>query len=106
MYYDESKFPGLELVHQTEAYDYEWDIFSIFKESETGYFFWIAEGGCSCNSPLEDVTKSDLTRGTKQELMRDFNEWIGQSDDNSGWYSLKPSGGDRVRELEEVARLR
>lgn len=105
MYYNESNFPGLELVLQTDAYDYEWDIFSVFKETETGYFYWIDESGCSCSSPLEDVSKADLTRGTKQELMLAFRSWLGE-EEAKGWaYSLKPQGGDRTRCLEEIAKL-
>lgn len=95
---------GLEMVLQTEAYDYEWDIFTIFKEAETGYYFWIDEGGCSCNGPLEDVySKSDFTRGTKQELMRAFSNWLGT--DEEGHWSLKPQGGDRTRYLEQLAAI-
>jgi hypothetical protein len=95
---------GLELVFQSEAYDYEWDIFTVFKETETGYFFWINESGCSCNSPLEDIySKADFTRGTKQELMLAFSNWLG-SEEGFG-YSLKPSGGDRTRDLAEIAKL-
>ena len=93
---------GLEMVLQTAAYDYEWDIFTIFKEAETGYYYWIAEGGCSCNSPLEDVrSKSDFTRGSKQELMRAFSEWI----NDSSIYSLRPQGADRTEYLAELARI-
>lgn len=94
---------GLEMVFQSEAYDYEWNIFSVFKEAETGYYFWIEESGCSCNSPLEDISsKSDFTRGTKQELMLAFSNWIGTAD---SIYSLKPQGGERTRHLEELARV-
>lgn len=94
---------GLELVLQTEAYDYEWNIFSIFKEKATGYYYWIDESGCSCNGPLEDVfAKSDFTRGTKQELMLAFRRWIGKED---SVYSLKPQGADRIDYLEQLAKI-
>jgi len=93
---------GLEMVLQTEAYDYQWDIFTIFKEAETGYYYWIAESGCSCDGPLEDVrSKSDFTRGSKQELMRAFSEWI----NDSSIYSLRPQGADRTEYLAELARI-
>ncbi len=94
---------GLELVLQTEAYDYDWNMFSVFKEAETGYFYWIEEAGCSCNSPLEDVeSKADFTRGTKQELMLAFSKWL---DPGNYGNSLKPQGVDKTRYLEEIAKL-
>jgi hypothetical protein len=93
---------GLEMALQTEAYDYEWDIFTIFKESDTGYYYWIAESGCSCNSPLEDVrSKSDFTRGSKQELMLAFSEWI----NDGSIHSLRPQGADRTEYLADLARI-
>jgi hypothetical protein len=96
---------GLELVLQTEAYDYEWDIFTVFKESATEYYYWIEEGGCSCHGPLEDITaKSDFTRGTKQELTNAFKTWLGSDEDRDMW-SLRPKGNDRIKYLEELSRI-
>ncbi len=101
--FDYSKW-GLEMALQTEAYDYEWNIFTVFKEPKTGYFYWIDEAGCSCNSPLEDVmSKADFTRGTKQELMKAFSKWAPKKSKSS--WSLKPVNGDRTRYLEELAQL-
>lgn len=73
---DARRFPGLRLVLQTDREYSAWEVFSVFEEIGTKYYYWIGEIGGPSNNPLDKVTKSDLTRGTKQELYRAMRGWL------------------------------
>lgn len=38
---------------------YEWDQITVVRAD--GRLYWIEEGGCSCNGPLENTAISDMT---------------------------------------------
>jgi len=97
-YYDEVKFPGLVLVEQTGMYDYDWNVFTIFKEPATRYYYWIAESGCSCVGPLEESSKADLDRGYVAEMRAAFKSWL-----ESEPY-MDPA--ERIEYLEKVHQIR
>jgi hypothetical protein len=97
-YYDEIKFPGLVVVEQTSMYDYDWNVFTIFKEPETGYYYWIEESGCSCTGPLDDTSKADLDRGDLAEMRAAFKVWL-----DSEPY-MDPN--ERIEYLEKLNQIR
>ncbi len=62
---------GLEMVGDVEWDDesYEFNMTAVWRDKETGQFYWADDSGCSCPSPFEDYHGRDgLTTGTADEL--------------------------------------
>lgn len=52
-------------------YDYEWEQFISYYDPTSGMFYWIADSGCSCNSPWDEITTiGDMQVGRKDEFLR------------------------------------
>lgn len=46
---------GLEIFESIDtAGSYEFDIFCIWKQEETGNLYWDSDSGCSCPSPFDN----------------------------------------------------
>lgn len=70
------KIVGATEVLTYEDGGYEWDYFGSWHDPEAGVFYWYDDAGCSCYGPMEDVhTVSDLSVGSKDELIRAFKEF-------------------------------
>lgn len=61
IYSNPEKF-GLRLVDSGDRADsYEFDIFAVFRNIESGQLSWTKDSGCSCPTPFEEHGVDDLT---------------------------------------------
>jgi len=97
-YYFEPDTFGLEHVGAVDWLRgegcYEWEETTVFFRAEDGLFYWDSGSGCSCDGPLEGVTKlDDLTSGNlsalSAELMRYFGSVSGYREDKDGVLALE-----------------
>ena len=51
---------GLNLVDSLEGeQDYSFDILAVWKDKDSGKFYFVSDSGCSCPVPFEDVRGLD-----------------------------------------------
>ena len=61
-YYDPENAGVTQLwLHDNDNDSYTYDIIALYQENSTKKLYWGTTQGCSCNSPFEDETLSDLT---------------------------------------------
>lgn len=73
--YHQPEHFGLEIVDSVEWSDgfYQFDTTVVWRDPETGEFFYADDSGCSCPSPFEDfTTRKHLTPVTAQEFAREM----------------------------------
>lgn len=56
--YNDSPFPGYDLVVEDFDGDYEWSLTAVFYRD--GLFYTFRDVGCSCNGPYEGAVEDDL----------------------------------------------
>jgi hypothetical protein len=56
---------------------YEWDVFVVYRNIATGEFYYVYDGGCSCNDPAMSIeTDADLTGPvTISQIHSALDEW-------------------------------
>ena len=71
IYYNPEAF-GLQTVDDVDvAGDWEFDTLLVLQNTTTKELFYLQDSGCSCPTPFEDMTVSDLqpiTRGNLKEF--------------------------------------
>ena len=72
--------PGFEVLQEIEegGLSYEFHILALWRETATGALFFGTDSGCSCPSPWESTSESDLTpitRETFDEFERAVNDF-------------------------------
>lgn len=103
-YYNPGDF-GLEIVDSIDSnYDsYGFDMFILWKHTESGKFYIGTDSGCSCPSPFEDVHSLDSL--TEVDSFSNFewylNEWLG---DSLEWHDHKNDLHHYVDNLKKLAR--
>lgn len=83
--YDEP-VPGFELINEINEpnLSYEFNTFGIFRKKGTRELFWGTDQGCSCPSPWERHTESNLNpivRNTYNEFEVAVNEFPADLED-------------------------
>jgi hypothetical protein len=89
-YWDEPEGTGLELIASLEdpGACYSFDIFAVWRDTESGDLFYDHDSGCSCPSPFGNIgSLSSLTR-------LDPNRWAAFEADVEAWN--KNDYGDSV----------
>lgn len=110
-YYFEPKEHGLVSVGEVDWIDgcYDWDTTTVFYCPEDGLFYWESGSGCSCNGPLEGVTKrEDLESGTFFQLSNDLNKHLADTLE-SKYESQKTkerAGMEMTRVIEAAMRVK
>ena len=77
VYYSPEAF-GLSVIATEREPDlsYQFNIFSIWQDNETGRYFFGSDRGCSCPTPFEKVEhKSQLPEGTLEDAKRALQTW-------------------------------
>ncbi len=76
IYYSPEEY-GLEVVFEKEAgRDYDFDMFVVWRDPDTGQLYWGEDAGCSCPSPFEGYGYDDLRTGDVDDLLRDYRSWL------------------------------
>lgn len=91
-YYQPEAF-GLEIYASCgDGGGYDWDVFLVWKHTETGKVYVWSGSGCSCYGPCDDITQLDqLDEVTSRaDLLAQFEAWYTPG----GWSS--PSEADAV----------
>lgn len=48
---------------------YQFNQTMVFRNTESGKFYWADDSGCSCPMPFENTTTDDLASGTKYDVL-------------------------------------
>lgn len=84
--YNDPAAYGLTFVGEHDAGEmYQWDIFAVWKDNETGRYYWGHDSGCSCNWAFEDMDGLDgLESGNRHDAIAALEDWGGRWTDVSG----------------------
>lgn len=92
LYTDPEHF-GLEVIWELNDPNasYSFDIFVVWKHTETGKIYWAEDAGCSCPSPFEDYTSLD--HATEVISMHDFMDEVAEYFNSLAPWNYDPEGG-------------
>lgn len=81
IYYAPEKH-GLTTVGEFDMSDgcYQFNLFVVWRD-EAGTYYWGSDSGCSCPSPFETFTVSDLTAGTSHQAAAAVQKALDDRDD-------------------------
>lgn len=85
IYYSPEHY-GLEILGEAaDEPDWDFNMFVVWRDKDTGVLYYASDAGCSCPSPFEDYnSKEDLTKAESIQQIHDaLDEWSSYSYSNS-----------------------
>lgn len=76
VYYQPEK-NNLRIIAEMDFADsYEFDWFVVWRDVNSGMWFWGDDSGCSCPTPFEDDSYETLAHGLSgHDVLKAFDEW-------------------------------